>query len=217
MKTHDKIILASLKLFNEKGERAVSTNHIAEYLGISPGNLYYHFRNKEDIIKSIFEKYIEHMQKSFIADDEHTPAEVFLQQYCDQVFNSFWQFRFFHSSMPGIVLRDKGLHKRYLSAHTLLGERAKYSVVKLQQDEIINIDDQDIDDLVELMRVVGSFWMNYLMANTLNGKITKAQLYRGILKIINLLWPYTTPTGKLRLSVLRERYQVLSHSKKTLT
>ena len=36
--TYSRIVEASLMLFNEEGERNISTNHIAAHLGISPGN-----------------------------------------------------------------------------------------------------------------------------------------------------------------------------------
>ncbi|HEZ1210051.1 TPA: TetR/AcrR family transcriptional regulator, partial [Neisseria meningitidis] len=57
--TYTRIIDASLALFNEEGERNISTNHIAAHLGISPGNLYYHFRNKDEIIVQLFKRYSE--------------------------------------------------------------------------------------------------------------------------------------------------------------
>ena len=57
--TYTRIIDASLTLFNEEGERNISTNHIAAHLGISPGNLYYHFRNKDEIIVQLFKRYSE--------------------------------------------------------------------------------------------------------------------------------------------------------------
>ena len=57
MGTRERIIDAALQMFNENGERAVTTNHIASKLGISPGNLYYHFRNKQAIIANLFDRY----------------------------------------------------------------------------------------------------------------------------------------------------------------
>ena len=56
-KTRDRIVAESLALFNGQGERNVTTNHIAAHLGISPGNLYYHFRNKQMIIAELFAQY----------------------------------------------------------------------------------------------------------------------------------------------------------------
>ena len=56
MSNRQRIIDAALMLFNDQGTGAVSTNHIADAAGISPGNLYYHFRNKEEIIRVLFER-----------------------------------------------------------------------------------------------------------------------------------------------------------------
>ena len=65
MNTKEKIIHTSISLFNENGERAITTNHIASSLGMSPGNLYYHFKNKEDIIRHIFALYRDHLSTHF--------------------------------------------------------------------------------------------------------------------------------------------------------
>jgi AcrR family transcriptional regulator len=56
MKTRDKIIDTAIRLFNKRGTKAISTNRITAATGISPGNLYYHFRSKQDIIRAIFEQ-----------------------------------------------------------------------------------------------------------------------------------------------------------------
>ncbi|MFN8512060.1 MAG: helix-turn-helix domain-containing protein [Chloroflexia bacterium] len=56
MSTRERILDAALGLFNERGTAVVSTNHIAAACGISPGNLYYHFRNKEEIIRALFDR-----------------------------------------------------------------------------------------------------------------------------------------------------------------
>ena len=59
MKTRDRILDCALQLFNQQGEPNVSTLEIANELGISPGNLYYHFHGKEPLVLGLFERFEE--------------------------------------------------------------------------------------------------------------------------------------------------------------
>lgn len=57
MKTRDRILECALQLFNQKGEPNVSTMEVANEMGISPGNLYYHFHGKEPLVLGLFERF----------------------------------------------------------------------------------------------------------------------------------------------------------------
>ena len=59
MGNRERIIEAALDLFNEHGCRSMTTNHIAAHLSISPGNLYYHFRNKEALYTAVLERLLD--------------------------------------------------------------------------------------------------------------------------------------------------------------
>ena len=127
MKTRDRIIHSATELFNDQGERNITTNHIAAHMGISPGNLYYHFRNKEDIIHSIFDQYARHLSESFVPTRNREITLQDLMGYLDAIFYLMWQFRFFYANLPDILSRDEPLQQKYLKAQ----EQMRASVVAL--------------------------------------------------------------------------------------
>ena len=57
--TKQKILKAAIQLFNDNGMANVRLQQIADEIGISPGNLAYHFKNKEAIIDSVQEDLLE--------------------------------------------------------------------------------------------------------------------------------------------------------------
>ena len=137
MKTRDRIIHSATELFNDQGERNITTNHIAAHLGISPGNLYYHFRNKEDIIHSIFDQYARHLSESFTPARSHEIKLEDLMGYLDAIFYLMWQFRFFYANLPDILSRDEPLQHKYLKAQEQLRAAVEALLRSLREGGII--------------------------------------------------------------------------------
>ena len=111
VKTKDRILQISLQLFNERGERSVTTNHIAAELGISPGNLYYHFRNKQEIIKELMEQYQkETLDMLSLPDDRQLNANDKIRYF--QVLSSqLWEYRFLHRDVYHLVENNDDFRK----------------------------------------------------------------------------------------------------------
>lgn len=210
MKTRDKIIYASLDLFNEHGERNITTNHIAAHLNMSPGNLYYHFRNKEDIIRSIFSLYEAHLESGF---QPYEGEQVNVEQligYFDAMFYTLWQFRFMYANLADILARDEELKSRYLQAQQQVLTRSSHVLDKLKQDGFLNIDNDKITQLADTIKMIVSFWIGYQLTQSSTSTITKGILYEGVLRVLMIFKAYSTPTSQATFSRLEQHYHELA-------
>lgn len=209
MKTRDKIIHASIALFNDQGERNITTNHIASHLGISPGNLYYHFRNKEDIIYAIYSEYADDLISQFQnLGETQSPLDSILK-YMDIVFQLISKFRFFYSNLPVLLSKNPALKKRYSEIQREIVIKVSSMLVSLKESNILNIKDEELDDLTCLLRLTTTFWLSYLQTQNEVPKIDDASLYDGLLKIFALLSPYVTEDARDDFENARNHYRDL--------
>ena len=211
MKTRDRIVAAALALFNEQGEARVTTNHIAAHLGISPGNLYYHFRNKNDIIHCIFAKYSAHLRKSFTpvtGSASASPALWF--HYLDAVFYVMWEFRFLYANLNDILLRDPELHRQYLELQQELEGNLQALLRELNAQHVLNVPDDDIASLAQNLKLLVSCWVSYQQVQSLQPRISQGVLYEGVVRVLTLLKPYFHSSKGLELSQILAHYRALA-------
>ena len=107
-----RIIDAAVELMNRDGS-SVGTRHVAEYLSISPGNLYYHFRNREEILAEVLLRLQADLDKALsLGADEYPDAEKLAEILIGGA-NVLWRYRFFFSSSVDLVQKDPQLVQDY--------------------------------------------------------------------------------------------------------
>lgn len=195
MRTRDKIIMTSLELFNEQGERNVTTNHIAAHMGISPGNLYYHFKNKNEIIFDIYLQY-EGLVDTYLRMPQGRALEINDKvNYLTAVFEGLWAFRFLHRDLQHLLQSDERLHRRYNAFFQRCLSRTQDIYFGLNQAGIINASDDEIKALALNTWIVVTSWFSFLHTNLLvdgTRKESKELLKSGIYQIFSLERPYLT-------------------------
>ena len=210
MKTRDKIVSAALALFNENGERNVTTNHISAHLGISPGNLYYHFKNKEAIIREIFESYSVELLEGFIPVDAQQDNLVLLKRYLDCIFTLMWKYRFFYANLPQILQRDEILHEKYLAVQRRSQVNLNTIFKSFIELKLLNIKEEEVKPLVTSLHLIIFSWLSYQSSMSLNSDITEQVIHQGMLQMTAVMKPYTTALGEEQLQLLEEGIRSLN-------
>lgn len=189
MKTRDRILQKSRELFNEAGEANVTTVDISDALNISPGNLYYHFKNKDDIVTEIFCSFYKSIGKVLeeIEFGLAGPAELRLQLNC--LLDILLEFRFIYQdfyslcqSHPRIARKAKMLLNKKRSAfYRMLSQYQACEIVSFQNK-------QEIELLVNNITAIICFWPTYQIALEIPMRTEFSR--QGTDQILALLTPY---------------------------
>lgn len=194
MKTRDRILQASLEMFNEQGERNVTTNHIAAKLGISPGNLYYHFKNKQQIIFDIYLQYESKVDENLRLPEGRQLMVNDKLEYLQNIFQGLWDYRFLHRDLQHLLQNDSELHKRYNKFFKRCLERTEAIYLALRSANIISATDEEVRSLALNTWILVTSWFGFMHTNLLvhAEEESRELLNAGIYQIFVLERPYLT-------------------------
>jgi len=182
--TKRKILRTSLELFNQSGTKVISTNHIAEACSMSPGNLYYHYKNKEHIILALLEKMIAKWDK---LDESEEPLTLIEQS--ERTFSCVWEYRFLHRELVVLFHADNAFAS--LCSSTL--KRRLQEVLGVlegmeQQGFLKPADATSKDFLSHTLLFMALFWMPYL---EVTGQVdSEENIKHGAHMMMQLVSPY---------------------------
>ncbi len=190
MSTRERIIDTAVTLFNEEGTSAVSTNHIAKALGISPGNLYYHFRNKEAIIRAIYARLRPIWEATVSVPTDRVPTLADLERIIDDHFRILWEYRFFYREMPALLRRDPELLASYHEVREAGLANVEGLLRIFTQVGVLNVPDPDqsLPELARIIWILADFWFPFAELDRLTGE--QVDLQEGRALILRVLSPY---------------------------
>jgi len=113
MKTRDRILATSLELFNREGEASQTAVDIASAVELSPGNLYYHFKGKDAIIRALFDQFEEEMQIILRGTRGNVTSIEDHWVYIYIVLEEIYDFRFFYRNIAELLSRYPDLAIRF--------------------------------------------------------------------------------------------------------
>ncbi|NZA26026.1 TetR/AcrR family transcriptional regulator [Luteimonas sp. SJ-92] len=203
--TRQRILDCALAMFNAQGEPTVTTNHIADELEISPGNLYYHFRNKDDIIEQLFARFEQRMDDALPGPEDRLPGleDIWLQLHL--VFECIWDYRFLYRDLLEILSRNRRLRLRFARILRRADQRAREVMRGLAQAGVIRGSAAELDAVSTNLLVVATFWLNY--AAVRGEKDEQAAIRDGIVQVLMLIAPLLRDAERVHLDTLTRAYR----------
>ena len=205
-RTRERILETALAMFNQFGEPSVATTSIALEMGISPGNLYYHYHSKEAIVADLFAEFRREIETTLAAPETRLPHAEDCWLYLHLVFEAIWKYRFIYRDINDLVARYHLIEvqfKRILAHKIRVAEQILAGLVKAGQ---MRAEPAEIATLAENMVLIASYWMSFQFAREPKATQDAKTLACGAFHVIALAAPYLEPRERQLFDELAKRY-----------
>lgn len=192
MKTRDRILATALTLFNEQGEVHTTALDLADELDMSPGNLYYHFKGKDPIIESLFERFEAQISETLAAPIEAPlGADESIENnwyYLFVLLEDMHDYRFLYDNLTDLIHRyptvERGF-KRILK----LKRAAFFALCNQLIPDSLPAREQQLSAVADNLSQTATFWFSFeqLVHPRRSAELT---IHRGVLQLLTMIAPY---------------------------
>jgi len=209
-RTAERILEVTLELFNRFGEPNVSTTVISAELKISPGNLYYHYPAKDELINALFGRYEKGLDELLhAADSVRNVEDAWL--FFHMLFEMIWQYRFLYRDLNDLLSKNRKLETHFQFVLKNKGRAVQAVLAGLQRGNAMKIEASEAEPMATAMVVVLTYWLSYEYVRdprkALEPESAGAALARGAYHVLSLLMPYLGEAERTHLHTLVAPYR----------
>ena len=208
-RTAERILEVTLALFNRFGEPNVSTTLISAELSISPGNLYYHYPAKDELINSLFDRYERSLSELLNASDGVRNVED-AWFFMHTLFELIWQYRFLYRDLNDLLSKNLRLETHFQRVLKNKTRSIKALLDGMTRAGAVTIDSREVEATATSMVVVLTYWLSFEYVRdprkALEPENAQAALLRGAHHVLNLLVPYLEQSQRAHLQALVGAY-----------
>ena len=204
--TRELVLATSLALFNEFGEQNVSTNHIADEADISPGNLYYHFRSKDDIVTELFKRFLVRFQPLIEIPEDVLLSSDDLWFQMHLSFELKGEFRFLYRNLADLTARIPDLDRAMRGLLKRERQSAWNSLTGLEQAGVMSIEPQQKEMLTDNIFLALTYWIPFSELFEPGGLDDSSAQTRAIARVLLIVTPHLREPENSQFTRLATRY-----------
>ena len=206
MKTRDRILQTSLLLFNQEGEAPQTAVDISNALEISPGNLYYHFKGKDAIIRTLFGAFEDEMRVILRGSKGGVTSIEDNWVYLYIILEEIYDFRFFYRDLGVLLDRYPDLAVRF---RALVAEKRR-TITRVLHDltesDVLQLDPRLKAALTDQIMMSITFWLaNDSIGNEVHDG--PSLIHKTVFQVMCLIVPYMGEAGFDALSRMIDHYE----------